>query len=161
MGSGNEQEYTVYKSKKRRSRRKPTPLVIEEVEPCKTDEDKTPKVISDIIRMRWHNDMVSVHNKRIKMGLCNPGPPGNPCPPGPSGNPCPPGPPGLCTLPVDELSSPVKFFENSTSARLFQIAQQHPPDYVPVPYMIPLYPDKEFYDGHGFIPTQFLVQRDE
>jgi hypothetical protein len=140
MGSGNEQEYTVYKSKKRRSRRKPSPLVIEEVEQCKTVEDNTPKVISDIIRMRWHNDMVSIHNKRIKLGFC--GPPG------------PPGPPG----PENEPSSPVKFFENSTSARLFQIAQQHPPDYVPVPYMIPLYPEKEFYDGHGFIPSQFLVQ---
>ena len=73
------------------------------------------------------------------------------------------GPPGLCGL--YEPSSPIKFFENSTSAILFQIAQQHPSEYIPVPvmkpYMIPLYPDKEFYDGHGFIPSQFLVHHDD
>ena len=182
MGSGNEQEYTVYKSKKRRTKRKVSPLVIDtpSVETtCKSDEDKdnTPKAVSNIIRMRWHNDMISVHNKRVKMGLSQPGPytniqrsssgPIGLCgPPGPHGPPGPPGPhgprypPGLCSY--SEPSSPIKFFENSTSARLFQIAQQYPPEYIPVPvmkpYMIPLYPDKEFYDGHGFIPSEFLSQ---
>ena len=155
MSSGNEQEYTVYKSRRRKTRRKLTPLVVEEHSKenvinsaSSVDmEDNTPKAISSIIRMRWHNDMVSIHNKRVKMGLC---PPDNVCPP------------GLCAFP--EPSSPVKFFENSTSTRLFQIAQQHPPEYIPVPmlrpYMVPLYPDKDFYEGNGFIPSQFLVQTD-
>ena len=179
MGSGNEQEYTVYKSRKRRTKRKVSPLVIdtptvEILSPtCKSDEDKdnTPKAISNIIRMRWHNDMISVHNKRVKMGLIQPGPytniqrssSGPLGPAGPNGHLGPNGPiypPGLCSF--SEPSSPIKFFENSTSARLFQIAQQYPPEYIPVPvmrpYMIPLYPDKEFYDGHGFIPSEFLSQ---
>ena len=112
--------------------------------------------------MRWHNDMISVHNKRVKMGLSQPGPYTNiqrssSGPLGPAGHLYPP---GLCSF--SEPSSPIKFFENSTSARLFQIAQQYPPEYIPVPvmrpYMIPLYPDKEFYDGHGFIPSEFLSQ---
>ena len=189
MGSGNEQEYTVYKSKKRRTKRKVSPLVIDtpSVETtCKSDEDKdnTPKAVSNIIRMRWHNDMISVHNKRVKMGLIQPGPytniqrsssgplgplgPNGPLGPaghlGPNGPNGPIYPPGLCSF--SEPSSPIKFFENSTSARLFQIAQQYPPEYIPEyipvpvmqPYMIPLYPDKEFYDGHGFIPSEFLSQ---
>ena len=197
MGSGNEQEYTVYKSRKRRTKRKVSPsvvdtLTVETLSPtCKSDEDKdnTPKAISNIIRMRWHNDMISVHNKRVKMGIIQPGPytniqrsssgplgplgPNGPAgPAGPAGHLGPNGlagpagpnghlyPPGLCSF--SEPSSPIKFFENSTSARLFQIAQQYPPEYIPVPvmrpYMIPLYPDKEFYDGHGFIPSEFLSQ---
>ena len=177
MGSGNEQEYTVYKGRRKRTRRKVTPLIIdtpneETLSPtCKSDEskDNTPTAISNIIRMRWHNDMINVHNKRVKMGLCQP--PGQytgiqRSSSGPinhtvyNGNN---GPPGLCGF--SEPSSPIKFFENSTSARLFQIAQQNPSEYIPVPvmkpYMIPLYPDKEFYDGHSFIPSQFLVHHDD
>ena len=167
MGSGNEQEYTVYKSRKRRTKRKVSPLVIDtpSVETtCKSEEDKdnTPKAVSNIIRMRWHNDMISVHNKRVKMGLSQPGPYNNiqRSSSGPIGLCGSRYPPGLCSF--SEPSSPIKFFENSTSARLFQIAQQYPPEYIPVPvmkpYMIPLYPDKEFYDGHGFIPSEFLSQ---
>jgi len=180
MGSGNEQEYTtVYKGKRKRSRRKVTPIITEEetVEPEKlhcelrnnTEEDKdnTPKVISEFIRMRWYNDMVQTHNMRVKMGLNNSSaanyPPGinissnhkplNSHPVHPV-HPVPRGP-----------SSPVRFFENSTSARLFQIAQQHPQEYIPHPamqeFVVPLYPDKEFYEGNGFIPSQFLVQHSD
>ena len=170
MGSGNEQEYTVYKGRRKRTKRKIAPLVIdtptcEDTSPvCNSNEDNTPKAISNIIRMRWHNDMITVHNKRIKMGFCPSGHYTNiqRSSSGPINHTdynSPNGPPGLCAF--SEPSSPIKFFENSTSARLFQIAQQHPPEYIPVPvmkpYMIPLYPDKEFYDGHGFIPSQFLV----
>jgi hypothetical protein len=184
MSSGTEQEYVVYKNKKRRTRRNKgvvTPLVVEEAPrstPCeRTDiassingaEKENNDVISKIIRMRWHNDMVNVYNTRKKFGLSSDGFPrgpfGPPGPPGPVGPPCPPGPPGPvghhCPPGPPGLQSPVKFFENSSTARMFQIAQQHPHEYVPVPamqpYMIPLYPDKEFYEGHGFIPSQFLA----
>ena len=161
MGSSNEHEYTtVYKGKRKRSRRKVTPIITEEetVEPEKLHcelRNNTPKVISEIIRMRWYNDMVQTHNMRVKMGLNNPH--------GPSGPSGPSGPHGLNSHPVPYgPSSPVRFFENSTSARLFQIAQQYPQEYIPHPtmqqFVVPLYPDKEFYDGNGFIPSRFLVQ---
>ena len=179
MGSGNEQEYTVYKGRRKRARRKVTPLIVDDLDlgtnetngasnvngenNCNSDnsENNTPKAIQDIIRIRWHNDLVSTRHKSIKIGMCSIDTPHDGyenCKVCASNATCnvshPPG-----------IPSPVKFFENSTSARLFQIAQQHPPEYIPVPvmkpYMIPLYPDKEFYDGHGFIPSHFLVQHDE
>lgn len=189
MGSGNEQEYTtVYKGKRKRSRRKVTPIITEEetVEPEKlhcelrnnTEEDKdnTPKVISEIIRMRWYNDMVQTHNMRVKMGLNNSSAANYPHGINISSNHKPLN--GHLVHPVHPVhlvhhghpvhpvpcgpSSPVRFFENSTSARLFQIAQQHPQEYIPHPamqqFVVPLYPEKEFYEGNGFIPSQFLVQ---
>ena len=184
MSSGNEQEYVVYKNKKRRSRRQRTavvtPLVVEEAPHSTTSETtenessinsvekENSDVISNIIRMRWHNDMVAVQNTRKMFGLPADGgsvhpsaqlPQGMsefPGPQSPQGPPGPPGPPGLL-----EPQSPINFFENSRSARMFQIAQQHPAEYIPVPamqpYMVPLYPNKEFYEGHGFIPTEFLA----
>ena len=145
MSSGTEQEYVVYKNKKKRSRRNRsvvvTPLVVQEAPSTPSDssissvEKEDSDVISNIIRMRWHNDMISIQNTRKMFGL-----------------------PANGRL---EPQSPVKFFENSKTARMFQIAQQYPSEYIPVPvmqpYMVPLYPNKEFYDGHGFIPSQFLV----
>ena len=196
MGSGNEQEYTVYKGRRKRARRKVTPLIVDDMDlgtsgasgsggsggsrvngasrvngvngtknyNSDNSENNTPKAIQDIIRIRWHNDLVSTRHNRIKMGKCSINTINTPHDGYENCSVCISNASNAVSHPPG-IPSPVKFFENSTTARMFQIAQQHPPEYIPVPvmkpYMIPLYPDKEFYDGHGFIPSQFLVQHDD
>ena len=201
MGSGNEQEYTVYKGRRKRARRKVTPLIVDDMDLGTSEasgsgasgsggsggsrvngasrvngvngtknynsdnsENNTPKAIQDIIRIRWHNDLVSTRHNRIKMGKCSINTINTPHDGYENCSVCISNASNAVSHPPG-IPSPVKFFENSTTARMFQIAQQHPPEYIPVPvmkpYMIPLYPDKEFYDGHGFIPSQFLVQHDD
>lgn len=150
-----DQEYTVVsKSKRRRSRRKVSPIIVEDAHYERADSTSSnislnskdekdnyytfgdPEVIQKCIQNRWKNDIDYAEKVNEKLMSRTP-------------------PPGL--------TSPVRFFENSKTARLFQIAQQHPQEYIPVPsmkpYMVPLYPDKEFYNGHGFIPSQFLMTK--
>lgn len=153
-----DQEYTVVsKGKRRRSRKKVHPIVVENAHyderadsvssnissssslKSPTDERNSyynfgnPEVIYKCVQERWKNDIEYANAMRTSRELTA-------------------HPPGL--------PSPVKFFENSKSARFFQIAQQHSDEYIPVPsmqpYMVPLFPDKEFYNAHGFIPSQFL-----
>lgn len=145
--------YTVVsKSKRRRSKRKVHPIVVEDANYERSEGSSSsmssssdnsyytfgdPAIVKKCVQERWKNDIEYADSMNAKLKSYSTPPPG--------------------------LSSPIKFFEDSKTARLFKIAQQHPDEYIPVPsmqpYVVPLYPDKEFYNGNGFIPSEFLVMK--
>jgi hypothetical protein len=153
-----ESGYTVVsKNKRRRSRRKVQPIVVEDDHYERGEGSSSsssssssfssisdnsyytfgdPAIIHKCVQERWKNDIEYAESVNTKLKYSRP-------------------PPGL--------NSPIKFFKDSKTARLFKIAQQHPDEYIPVPsmqpYLVPLYPDKEFYNGNGFIPSDFLTTK--